>query len=444
MTDMPPTKPVELRVVGASQQVRANVQRFNRDAGVFPDRARCLMRQTQYWVWDPDVNTFGPSKFVGFSSMTFDRYEVAVAGYAVGDTFDGHVTQCSIRQALGGNYAADPVLSELLVRWGEEAIGSGVFDGIDRTKWQFVRLPQSRNYWGGLLNPTYYDIDHALKCVEYDTWTTKGSDVKRGDRLLIWRTQKNGKRGVVAIADVLSAPEIIEPSPEARRFFLDDSRMGPQDRIRIRYHVPPNAPRWLDEDQSGVLSRLAVANGRGRPIFREKPEDWHSVLHLLGGWPQEQSADAIVEAAADAIGAAEGRPSRGQGYRMDQKARKAVELHAMREADRHFREELEYEVEVVSERKPFDLLCTKGGEELHVEVKGTTSVGEEVVLTANEVEHARANPGRTVLFVFHSIQVDQENGQWVARAGMRRVLRPWDLSLGTLKPLVYAYTLPRS
>ena len=38
----------------------------------------------------------------------------------------------------------------------------------------------------------------------------------------------------------------------------------------------------------------------------------------------------------------------------------------------------------------YDLVCTQpGGATLHVEVKGTRTLGEKVTLTANEVEHTR-------------------------------------------------------
>ena len=49
----------------------------------------------------------------------------------------------------------------------------------------------------------------------------------------------------------------------------------------------------------------------------------------------------------------------------------------------------------MSSRCSFGLLCRSADRELRVEVKGTTSAGEEIVLTRREVEDA-ALPGYTL------------------------------------------------
>jgi len=41
-----------------------------------------------------------------------------------------------------------------------------------------------------------------------------------------------------------------------------------------------------------------------------------------------------------------------------------------------------------SKTKPYDLYCIRGAEVLHVEVKGTQTSGEDIILTAGEVEFA--------------------------------------------------------
>src|SRR5690606_8717625 len=63
--------------------------------------------------------------------------------------------------------------------------------------------------------------------------------------------------------------------------------------------------------------------------------------------------------------------SRGQGYRLQPEARRAVENRAMGEAIRHFRRE-GYKVEDTHKNCSYDLICRKGSELLYVEVKGTT------------------------------------------------------------------------
>ena len=47
-----------------------------------------------------------------------------------------------------------------------------------------------------------------------------------------------------------------------------------------------------------------------------------------------------------------------------------------------------YTVENTAARKPYDLAVTKDGVAHTVEVKGTASAGDKVILTRGEVEHA--------------------------------------------------------
>jgi hypothetical protein len=51
----------------------------------------------------------------------------------------------------------------------------------------------------------------------------------------------------------------------------------------------------------------------------------------------------------------------------------------------------------------FDLRCERDGQEVHVEVKGTTGNGERIILTPNEVAHARV--GDTELFIVIGIEL---------------------------------------
>ncbi|MFG2662372.1 protein NO VEIN domain-containing protein [Streptomyces sp. NPDC048425] len=68
------------------------------------------------------------------------------------------------------------------------------------------------------------------------------------------------------------------------------------------------------------------------------------------------------------------------------KGRNTIELHAEDRAVAHD-EKTGWTVEKLG--KPYDLRCTRGTEERHVEVKGTTGVATSVDLTINEILHAR-------------------------------------------------------
>ena len=90
-----------LRPIESPAEVRLNVETFNSEAARYFDRAARLLRETTYWVYDPVCESFGPSKFVGFTEMSFDRYVEAVAGDSEGARFDGNVSRTAIEAAIG-------------------------------------------------------------------------------------------------------------------------------------------------------------------------------------------------------------------------------------------------------------------------------------------------------------------------------------------------------
>ena len=101
-----------------------------------------------------------------------------------------------------------------------------------------------------------------------------------------------------------------------------------------------------------------------------------------------------------------------------------------------------WDVEDVHGRESYDLLCRRGDEVKHVEVKGTTTDGAEVILTPNEVRHARENKF-TALFVLSNVKIERaEDGTVTVTGGIRRLYDPWYLEDGTLLPLGFRYQVP--
>ncbi len=162
------------------------------------------------------------------------------------------------------------------------------------------------------------------------------------------------------------------------------------------------------------------------------------ILQRLGSL--SVSTIAAEQAAAAAAGLVNNRRA-GQGFLANPEARRAVEHHAMERALSHFASE-GWEVRDVSARSPFDLHCRRGGEEAYVEVKGTTSAGETINLTRNEVEFARARHDRMILFLLHSVALHQDSETFVAGGGQARILHPWSPDPSALRPLAYVYTVP--
>lgn len=123
-------------------QVLDSLKEFNSDSlrGANQKLAWDLIRRTQYWVHDVPSQTFGPSKFVGFESMTYDTYQQARDGKSTGDRFDGFHTRVAIEKALDAEFSPNKRLHRLLVQWAEALVGPLVFDKVAEEKWQFVSI----------------------------------------------------------------------------------------------------------------------------------------------------------------------------------------------------------------------------------------------------------------------------------------------------------------
>lgn len=128
---------------------------------------------------------------------------------------------------------------------------------------------------------------------------------------------------------------------------------------------------------------------------------------------------------------------RGAGFISGPAKRKASELYAENMAIAHY-EELGWPVERLG--KPYDLHCTRDGEEKCVEVKGTTGSAAKVLLTSNEVDHAR-NPQHTVdLYVVGDIRIAGEG--YSASEGRDLHFKDWFPADEDLKPRNFDYRLP--
>lgn len=127
----------------------------------------------------------------------------------------------------------------------------------------------------------------------------------------------------------------------------------------------------------------------------------------------------------------------GQGFRTNFADRKAIEDHGMSAATRYY-EKQGYEVEDVSKNHPYDLLCTRKGKVLHVEVKATTTDGGKVFLTHREATKAASEQGNKALFILHSVKL--ADGK--ASGGKRRLHEPWHLDWDDTTPTIYSYRVP--
>ncbi len=130
-------------------------------------------------------------------------------------------------------------------------------------------------------------------------------------------------------------------------------------------------------------------------------------------------------------------------YQQNTAARKAVEKRAMQVAVDHLREKWMVVMDV-SATESFDILCRSGEEILHVEVKGTTSDGATVILTRNEVLHARSQHPRVALYVVSEIDIELSKTDFVASGGLLTRYEPWAIDDFPLLPVSFQYCLKSS
>jgi hypothetical protein len=141
---------------------------------------------------------------------------------------------------------------------------------------------------------------------------------------------------------------------------------------------------------------------------------------------------------ADDSGGRRARRAVRSGYIADPVLRRALEQHAVRRAGALYSG---WTVEDVGDRESYDLRVTRGGEEIHVEVKGSSTTTDEVELTRNEVRHARTAET-------HLVVVDQIGWSRLPDGGIRttggRVRRwtAWTPQEEHLEATRYRYRLP--
>jgi len=130
------------------------------------------------------------------------------------------------------------------------------------------------------------------------------------------------------------------------------------------------------------------------------------------------------------------RLSEGQGRRLDAQLRGQLEdlaqlrLTQLCEADG-------WQVEDFRVGNPFDAMATHpDGRVLYLEAKGTTTRGERVIVTRNEVKFAREHPEQCVIGILSGIKIEQ--GKVDLRSGTLRCY-PWNPMDEELYPLQYDF-----
>lgn len=128
----------------------------------------------------------------------------------------------------------------------------------------------------------------------------------------------------------------------------------------------------------------------------------------------------------------------GQGFQSNIVIKRLIEQHAMDMCKEHFIAK-GYTVTDTSLNKPYDYIASKGKEKLFIEVKGTQTLGEKIILTKNEVEMSKKYGDQMVLFLVHSIEMNKKRTK--KNSGKVVIKSPWKLNESRLVPISYAYTI---
>lgn len=210
------------------------------------------------------------------------------------------------------------------------------------------------------------------------------------------------------------------------------------DQLRTKYDPvtdtyvrnPDNICRPCDKE---IVAYRAEHSGMTRPVAIEH------ITHKYQGPPAVVTVGSEQDVAEHS--AVEESKGSGQGFKLDQEMKEAIEDHAVDLARIHFSEL--GATEIVGDRKTWDLECLVDGSEKHVEVKGTSTEGAQIFLTQNQVDHYRTYPD-VALFLVSKIKVkrDQDGNVKITERGEPNVFDPWVIDPDRLQTIQYRYSLP--
>lgn len=296
--------------------------------------------------------------------------------------------------------------------------------------------------WNDVGDLTKYDSEAKFRTVFEKHYKYHGSlSTARRKANELWMLTKlqPGDRVIAnrGESEVLAVGVVQEPGYAWRP---DKSRGEYYHTVRVKWDTSfgrriPQQPSWRNtvvEIPEKLFRAIAGNAAVRRDSVRSLRDSQDDADAVLGNW-----TDVAVRAGSRAEKKATEELERAAGFQSDPKIRKVVERHAMDLIRASFHN-AGYEVEDVSARRPYDFHCTRGSETKYVEVKGTQTDGQTVVLTAGEVKFIERNRPNCVLCVVQGIRI---SGGRKPRASGGRMSsdKPFDLSLGILRPINYMY-----
>ena len=151
--------------------------------------------------------------------------------------------------------------------------------------------------------------------------------------------------------------------------------------------------------------------------------------------PEHQEAVAAIAQAAgrDLTG-----PRRQGRSRLPQAHKKVIEEHAVDVAMKHLKKKGFTNIKDVGKNHSYDIAAKLNGIDFYIEVKGTISLGEKVVLTKNEVLLHRQEHPNNALIVVSRIDLNRSEPP-SAKGGKVLFISPWRIDDMDLDALGYDY-----
>lgn len=132
-------------------------------------------------------------------------------------------------------------------------------------------------------------------------------------------------------------------------------------------------------------------------------------------------------------------PNRSAGFRQSSEERALIEKHAVDMAEAYY---VEAGWKVKRKGAPFDLELRRGSSRRTVEVKGTTSMGERILVTEGEVRHHLKAFPNNALVVVRRIALDRSTKPPKISGGVLFECQPWSISADDLEAISHKYTVP--
>ena len=186
------------------------------------------------------------------------------------------------------------------------------------------------------------------------------------------------------------------------------------------------------------------------PTDEQIISDVEFLLGLLSRIYQMQETDPTIpgnespehQEAVAAIAHAAGRnftgPRRQGRSRLPQAHKKLIEEHAVEVAITQLKKKGFTNIKDVGQNHSYDIAAKFNGIDFYIEVKGTISLGEKIVLTKNEVLLHKQEHPNNALIVVSEINLDRSEPPSV-KGGKVLFISPWKINESDLEALGYDY-----